>query len=176
MYNINMTILVLAFLLCTLVFSIFAYQKILALDKTARASWASLDIALRARQESAVAIAALIASKYPAQQDFYDRAAVIKTDCHTELLLEDRIKREEFLTLLCSDMLNFAKDKSDILENPVFEEHKLMLERAEEKINFKAVPYNDAVRDYNTLIKSVLTIVVAKMFDFKEKAYFHFKK
>lgn len=164
-------IIALAFILCTLVFGAFAYQKIKDLNKVVAASWAALDVPLRYRQECALAVASLIASLNNVS-DYYDRAAMIKTDCHAEILFSDRVKREQYLTRLIDEMRAYAAANANIKSSIIYNEQMELLAKHTANINARAATYNEAVRDYDTLVSSIPVIIIAKMFDFKEKVYF----
>jgi LemA protein len=92
--------------------------------------------------------------------------------------LDDPAKLQQFqdaqdkLSSAISRLLVVSENYPNLKANENFLQLQSQLEGTENRISVERKKFNDAVQEYNTSVKSFPSVISAKIFGFKEKAYF----
>jgi LemA protein len=79
---------------------------------------------------------------------------------------------QDKLSSSLSRLLLVAENYPNLKANENFLQLQSQLEGTENRISVERKKFNDAVQEYNTSIRSFPTLISAKIFGFKDKAYF----
>jgi LemA protein len=85
-------------------------------------------------------------------------------------------KAQDQLSSSLSRLLVVAENYPQIKSNENFLQLQSQLEGTENRIAVERKKFNEAVQEYNTTVRSFPTLIMAKIFGFKEKQYFKGKE
>ncbi|MGB2579357.1 LemA protein [Elusimicrobium simillimum] len=173
-----MTALIIFFsiLFCTVGFAAYSYFKLSRLHESLKSAWASLDVALRFRREIVKNFVSLTEKHSIETEELVKVINALNTDLDPEVMPNQRSKEEVEISHNLRSFFILTDINLSLTTNENFVLYKKSLAKAEIKIKQTVSGYNNAVRDFNTMLSIFPVSIVGKMFDFERYDFFIFEE
>jgi LemA protein len=164
--------IVLIFGIALIIAGVILYNRLIRSRNRVDTAWSDIDVQLQRRHD-------LIPNLVKAVDQYagYERATLeavteLRAEAKRISDVEDLGKVEEELSAGLQRLIAVAEDYPDLKANENFLNLQSELAETENYLQFARRYYNGSVRDYNTMIATVPSNIVASMFDFIERKFF----
>lgn len=168
-----------AVLLCALLFTGCGYNTMVSQREAVDGQWANVESQYQRRSDLIPNLVNTVqgyaqheASVLTAVTNARTQAASITVDTDDPEAFEKYVEAQSQLSSSLSRLLAVAEAYPDLKANENFLDLQSQLEGTENRIATERNRYNEVVRTYNTTIQKFPGLITAKIFGFKEKAYF----
>lgn len=173
----DLLILTIVLLICTIIFIIVTYNKFVSAKQKVNEAWSDVDVQLKRRHELIPNIVTTVKEYAKHEKDLLEkvtkeRAEAIETNANDLKklgLIEGAIEAD------LGAILMVAEAYPDLKANQNFLKLQEELSETEDQIASSRRIYNANVTNYNTLIVTFPMNLVALLSDFKESSFFEFK-
>lgn len=161
-------LLVAAFILAIPIFS--TYNKIVGLDEQIKTAWAEIENQLQRRSDLIPNLVNTVKGYAKHEKDVFTQIADARSRLAGAKTIPEKIEAASALDSAISRLLVIVENYPALKANESF--NRLMDELAgtENRITVSRMRYNDAVKNYNIVIRRVPGNMIARMFGFKEQA------
>jgi LemA protein len=148
------------------------YNRLVAMKETVDAAWAQVENQLQRRNDLIPNLVEVTRGYAAHEREVFERIA----DARAKLLAggtrEEKIAAANEMTGALGRLLAIAERYPDLKANQQFARLSDELAGTENRIAVERMRYNDAVRAYNTYIKSFPVVLYAGPFGFRPEKYF----
>jgi LemA protein len=148
------------------------YNKMVGMKEGLDAAWAQVENQLQRRNDLIPNLVEVTRGYAAHERDVFDRIA----DARARLLAggtrDERIAAANEMTGALGRLLALSERYPDLKANQQFARLSDELAGTENRIAVERMRYNDAVRDYNSYIKSFPAVLYSGPFGFKPERYF----
>lgn len=194
--SLSMIVIFLPVLLCVLLV-IYLYNNLVSKEEDVFVSWSQVESQYQRRADLIPNLVSTVKGYAEQEKEVLmgvtaERAkiaealaALQQSDAETEALRKEaanHLEDEAFMTKLAAAQERFSKDITGIFalvesypelrSSDNFMALQDQIEGTENRINIARMVFNEAVRDYNKLIRIMPSSLIASTADFKRKAYF----
>ena len=167
-----MTTVIVAVLALVAIAGVVIYNRLIRGRNRVATAWSDIDVQLQRRHD-------LIPRLVEAVDQYakYERATVeavteLRAEAMRQATVGERGKVEERLGEGIGRLLALAENYPDLKANENFLQLQQELVETEDYLQFARRYYNGSVRDYNTMIESVPSNIVAGLFRFEGREFF----
>ncbi len=179
------------FLVLTMLISAFVlygcgYNTLVTLDEKVTSSWSQVENQYQRRADLIPNLVKTVEGAADFEKSVLTEVTEMRSRVgQIKLNAEDLNDPEKFqkyqqaqdgLSSALSRLLVVAENYPQLRSNENFLQLQSQLEGTENRISVERRKFNEAVQEYNTTARSFPTIISAKIFGFKEKAYFKGKE
>ena len=148
------------------------YNRMVSMRENLDAAWAQVENQLQRRNDLIPNLVEVTRGYAAHERDVFDRIA----DARARLLAggsrDERIAAANEMTSALGRLLAISERYPDLKANQQFARLSDELAGTENRIAVERMRYNDAVREYNSYIKSFPVVLYASPFGFKPERYF----
>lgn len=144
------------------------YNSLVSKDQAVQSQWGQVQVVLQRRFDLIPNLVETVKGFASQEQAIYDKITQARTKYAGSPTVENANEVESALARL----LLIAESNPEIKSNTNFLELQSQLEGTENRISVERMRFNEEVRSYNTLVRSVPSNIVAGMFGFSVKDYF----
>ncbi len=155
-----------------LVFFIFAYNRIVKLNNFVKEAWSAIDVQLKRRYNLIPNLLETVKSYANFEKNVMENTVKLRNNAETADTVKKQNNAEIELSKQVKTLLAVVENYPDLKANETYIKLMESLTDIEDTIQYARRYYNGAVRNYNTLIQSFPTMIIADLFKFKEKDYF----
>lgn len=159
-----------AALLIVLAWGIWTYNRFVALRNQVNEAWAGIDVQLQRRYDLVPSLLATVKGYTDHESRVLQRITHLRT--HPELDVDQRADEESGLSRSIGRLFALAEDYPDLKASEGFRQLHDSLVEIEEHLQFARRYYNGSVRDNNNLVQGFPSLLVARLFGFRNAAFF----
>ena len=161
-----------AALLCVMTLAGCGYNEMVAMRERIEAAWAQVENQLQRRNDLIPNLIEVTKGYAAHERDIFEQVANARARLIAGGSRDDKIAAANELSGALGRLLAIAERYPDLKANQQFARLSDELAGTENRIAVERMRYNDAVRAYNSFIKSFPTLLYAEAFGFHPQKYF----
>ena len=150
--------------------AVWTYNRLVRLRNQVDEAWAGIDVQLLRRHELVPNLLATVKGYMNHESGVLERVTRLRGN--PEMVREERASQESGLSRSIGRLFAVAEDYPDLKASEGFRQLHASLVEIEEQLQFARRYYNGSVRDNNNLTEGFPSMLVARIFDFHEAAFF----
>ncbi len=168
-----MTLLIILIILVIVVIAVIAiYNKLVRLRNTVKSSWSDIDVQCKKRYDLVPNLVETVKGYATHERTVFEkvteaRSVGIKASTPAEMAKAENMFRDTLKSLFA-----VAEAYPELKANQNFIQLQSQLQELENNIEYARRYYNAVVRDYNVLIESFPSNLIASQFNFKQSELF----
>jgi LemA protein len=168
-----MTILILVIILAVLVIAVVSiYNKLVRLRNTAKSSWSDIDVQMKKRFDLVPNLVETVKGYAAHEKSVFEKVTQARSMAMQATSPAEMAKAENMLRDTLKSLFAVAEAYPDLKANANFLQLQSQLHELENSIESARRYYNAVVRDFNTLIESFPSNLIASQFSFKQEEFF----
>jgi len=148
------------------------YNKVIALNENVNNAWSQVDTQLKRRYDLIPNLVETVKGYASHEKEIFENLAEARKGYFTATTIEDKAKAATQIEGFLSRLLMFRETYPELKANESFLKLQDTLEGTENRISVERKRYNDAVREFNTYIKSFYGRFFAARVGVTEAKYF----
>jgi LemA protein len=162
-----------AFIVVVLVvWFIGTYNSLVNSDQDVNAKWSQVENQYQRRADLVPNLVATVQGYAKHESSTLEEVTAARSQWAGAKNQDDKMKAATQMDSALSRLMVVVEAYPDLKASSNFATLQAQLEGTENRISTERMRYNDAVRDYNTKIKSIPTSIVADIYGYKDKPYF----
>ena len=153
-----------------LVWGIWTYNRFIRLRNQVDEAWAGIDVQLQRRYDLVPNLLATVKGYMKHESGVLERVTRLRGA--PDLDVESRAGEESGLSRSIGRLFAVAEDYPDLKASEGFRQLHDSLVEIEEHLQFARRYYNGSVRDNNNLVQGFPPLLVARLFGFRQAAFF----
>ncbi len=154
------------------IFTIATYNKLVKLRSRVNDAWAQIDVQLKRRYDLVPNLVETVKGYAKHENEVLTQVTQARASVGSAKTPEDAIAANKELSGALSRLLVVAEKYPELKANTNFMNLQNQLTEIENKIAYARQFYNDTVMNYNQKRELFPSNIIAKIFKFKEAAYF----
>ena len=168
-----MTLIMILIVLAILVVAvIFIYNKLVRLRNTVKTSWSDIDVQLKKRFDLVPNLVETVKGYASHEKTVFEKVTQARSMAMQATSPADMAKAENMLRDTLKTLFAVAEAYPELKANTNFLQLQSQLQEMENNIEYARRYYNAVVRDYNIVIESFPSNLVASQFGFKQEELF----
>ena len=151
---------------------IFAYNRFVSGGNRIAEAWSDIEVQLKRRYDLIPNIVEVVKGYAAHERETFDRVTKARTAAMSAQTPEQRTQAENALTNTLKTLFAVSENYPDLKANVNFLDLQRELADTENKIQAARRFYNGNVRDYNTMLESFPSNIIANVFGFSKKELF----
>lgn len=151
---------------------ITAYNALVVRRNRTEEAWADIEVQLKRRYDLIPNLVETVKGYVAHERNVLERVTVARTQAMGAKTLGDHSTAENALTNTLKTLFAVAENYPELKANANFLDLQRELADSENKIQAARRFYNSNIRDYNTLVQSFPTNMIAQYFRFSAKEFF----
>ncbi|HOO78480.1 MAG TPA: LemA family protein [bacterium] len=148
------------------------YNRLVASRNRVREGWSGIDVQLKRRHDLVPALVAAVAGYRDHERTVLEEVARARSNCLAAQDLPERARAENDLARSLKSLFAVSEAYPELAAGAQFLSLQQRLSEIEDAIQMARRYYNGAVRDYNILIESFPSSLVARLGGFAPRSYF----
>ena len=166
-----MTIIVVGLVLLAIV-GVVIYNRLIRSRNRVSTAWSDIDVQLQRRHDLVPQLVKAVDQYAKYERATLEAVTQLRAEAMQEIDVRARGKVEERLGAGLERLLALAESYPDLKANENFLNLQNQLVETENYLQFARRYYNGSVRDYNTMIESVPSNIVASLFRISQRDFF----
>ncbi len=168
-----MTILIIVIILAILVIAVVSiYNKLVRLRNTVKSSWSDIDVQMKKRFDLVPNLVETVKGYAAHEKSVFEKVTQARSMAMQATSPAEMAKAENMLRDTLKSLFAVAEAYPDLKANANFLQLQSQLHELENSIESARRYYNAVVRDFNTLIESFPSNLIASQFSFKQEEFF----
>jgi len=168
-----MTLIILLIILAILVIAVVSiYNKLVRLRNTVKSSWSDIDVQCKKRYDLVPNLVETVKGYASHEKAVFEKVTQARTMAMQASTPVEMAKAENMLRDTLKSLFAVAEAYPELKANANFMQLQSQLQELENNIEYARRYYNAVVRDYNILIESFPSNLIAKQFSFKQEELF----
>ncbi len=156
-----------------LLFLAWTFNRLVALRQRVNNGWSEIDVQLRRRYDLIPNLVEAVKGYAAHEREVFEQVAELRSKASQTTGVADKAQAENILTGALKSLFAVAENYPDLKANQNFLALQEELSATESKIAYARQFYNDQVMLLNTKIQSFPASIVAGMFGFTPREFFH---
>ena len=148
------------------------YNRLIRSRNRVSTAWSDVDVQLQRRHDLIPQLVKAVDAYSKYERATIEAVTELRVEAMRVVDVEARGKAEESLGAGVSRLLALAESYPDLKANENFMKLQAELIETENYLQFARRYYNGSVRDYNTMMQTVPSNIVASAFAFREREFF----
>ncbi len=165
-------LVVLGFVLAAGIFTIAVYNRLIRLRNTVRSSWSDIDVQLKKRYDLVPNLVETVKGYASHEKNVFENVTRARSTAMQVAAPADKAKAENALTETLKSLFALAEAYPELKANANFMQLQTQLKDLEDNIENARRYYNAVVRDFNIVIESFPSNIVASSFGFRQEEFF----
>jgi LemA protein len=168
-----MTLIIILIVLAILVVAVISiYNKLVRLRNTVKSSWSDIDVQLKKRFDLVPNLVETVKGYASHEKTVFEKVTQARSMAMQATSPADMAKAENMLRDTLKTLFAVAEAYPELKANTNFLQLQSQLQEMENNIEYARRYYNAVVRDYNIVIESFPSNLVASQFGFKQEELF----
>lgn len=164
--------IVLGLVLIAALAAIVIYNKLVRLRNTVDASWSDIDVQLKKRYDLVPNLVETVKGYASHEKSVFEKVTEARSMAMQATTPEQKAAAENMLGQTLKSLFAVAEAYPDLKASTNFTQLQTQLQGLEDNIENARRYYNAVVRDYNTLIQSFPSNLLATQFSFNRREFF----
>ncbi len=170
---VSLAILVIIVIFLVIIFALIAiYNKLIRLRNTVKSSWSDIDVQLKKRYDLVPNLVETVKGYAAHEKHVFEKVTEARSKAIHASSPADKAKAENMLTDTLKSLFAVAEAYPELKANTNFLQLQSQLKELEDNIEYARRYYNAVVRDYNIMIESIPSNIVASTFRFEKEEFF----
>ncbi len=170
---VSLAILVIIVIFLVIIFALIAiYNKLIRLRNTVKSSWSDIDVQLKKRYDLVPNLVETVKGYAAHEKHVFEKVTEARSKAIHASSPADKAKAENMLTDTLKSLFAVAEAYPELKANTNFLQLQSQLKELEDNIEYARRYYNAIVRDYNIMIESIPSNIVASTFRFEKEEFF----
>lgn len=165
-------LVILGILLAVVFFGIVIYNKLVRLRNTVKSSWSDIDVQLKKRYDLVPNLVETVKGYAAHEKSTFENVTKARSTAMHATTPADKAKAENMFMETLKSLFAIAEAYPELKANVNFTQLQTQLKELEDSIEYARRYYNAVVRDFNILIESFPSNIVASSFNFKQEEFF----
>jgi len=165
-------LVILGIFLINVIFGIAIYNKLIRLRNTVKSSWSDIDVQLKKRYDLVPNLVETVRGYASHERNLLENVTKARSTAMHAATPADKAKAENMLTDTLKSLFALAEAYPDLKANANFMQLQSQIKELEDNIEYARRYYNAVVRDFNIIIESFPSNIVAGAFGFKQEEFF----
>lgn len=167
-----MTFLILVAIGAVLAYGIALYNRLIRGRNRVDTSWSDIDVQLQRRHDLIPRLVTAVDQYAKYEKATLEAVTELRAEAMQQTEVQARGEIEEQISAGLGKIIALAENYPDLKANENFLNLQNELVETENYLQFARRYYNGSVRDFNTMIESVPSNIIASLFDFAQRNYF----
>lgn len=152
--------------------SIAIYNRLIRLRNTVKSSWSDIDVQLKKRYDLVPNLVEIVKGYASHERAVFEKVTEARSMAMHASSPAEKAKTENILRDTLKSLFAVAEAYPELKANANFMQLQSQLQELENNIEYARRYYNAVVRDFNIMIESVPSNIIASMFNFKQEEFF----
>lgn len=148
------------------------YNKLIRLRNTVKSSWSDIDVQCKKRFDLVPNLVETVKGYASHERTLFEKVTEARTLALKATTPQEMAKAENMIRDTLKTLFAVAESYPDLKANQNFIQLQTQLQDLENNIEYARRYYNAVVRDFNILIESFPSNIIASMFNFKQAELF----
>jgi LemA protein len=168
-----MTLLIILIIIAIIIFSgIAIYNKLIRLRNTVKSSWSDIDVQCKKRYDLVPNLVETVKGYASHEKAVFEKVTQARSMAMQATSPAEMAKAENMLRDTLKSLFAVAEAYPELKANANFMQLQSQLQELENNIEYARRYYNAVVRDYNIMIESFPSNLIASQFKFKQEEFF----
>ncbi len=169
----KMTLLIILAIVAALIITVIAiYNKLVRLRNTVKSSWSDIDVQCKKRYDLVPNLVETVKGYASHEKAVFEKVTQARAMAMQATTPQEMAKAENMLRDTLKSLFAVAEAYPELKANANFMQLQSQLQELENNIEYARRYYNAVVRDYNILIESFPSNLIASQFGFKQEELF----
>ncbi|MDI6801703.1 MAG: LemA family protein [Thermodesulfovibrionales bacterium] len=168
----SLALIIFALVLIVVFGVIVIYNKLIRLRNTVKSSWSDIDVQLKKRYDLVPNLVETVKGYASHEKSVFERVTEARSMAMQASSPAEKAKAENMLRETLKSLFAVAEAYPELKANANFMQLQSQLKELEDSIEYARRYYNAVVRDYNILIESFPSNVIASQFKFEKGEFF----
>lgn len=165
-------LIIIGILMAVISFVIVTYNKLIRLKNTVKSSWSDIDVQLKKRYDLVPNLVETVKGYASHEKSVFERVTEARSMAMRASSPADKAKAENMLTDTLKTLFALSEAYPELRANANFMQLQSQLKEIEDNIEYSRRYYNAVVRDFNIIVESFPSNIIASMFAFKQEEFF----
>jgi LemA protein len=165
-------LVILIIFLSAIFLGVAIYNKLIRLKNTVKSSWSDIDVQLKKRYDLVPNLVETVKGYASHEKTVFQNVTTARAAAMQASTPADKAKAENMLRETLKSLFAVAEAYPELKANTNFLQLQSQLKDLEDNIEYARRYYNAVVRDFNILIESFPSNIVASSFGFKQEEFF----
>jgi LemA protein len=165
-------LVILIIFLAAIFLGVAIYNKLIRLKNTVKSSWSDIDVQLKKRYDLVPNLVETVKGYASHEKTVFQNVTTARAAAMQASTPADKAKTENMLRETLKSLFAVAEAYPELKANTNFLQLQSQLKDLEDNIEYARRYYNAVVRDFNILIESFPSNIVASSFGFKQEEFF----
>ncbi|OGW37550.1 MAG: hypothetical protein A2Y97_04430 [Nitrospirae bacterium RBG_13_39_12] len=165
-------LITLGIIVLVLSFAIAIYNKLIRLKNTVKSSWSDIDVQLKKRYDLVPNLVETVRGYATHERTVFEKVTEARSVAMRASTPAEKSKTENMFRDTLKSLFAVAEAYPELKANVNFIQLQSQLKELEDNIEYARRYYNAVVRDFNILIESFPSNIVASSFGFKQEEFF----
>jgi LemA protein len=165
-------LVILGIFIAIIFFGIAIYNKLIRLRNTVKSSWSDIDVQLKKRYDLVPNLVETVKGYASHERGVFENVTKARSMAMQASTPADKAKAENMFRETLKSLFAVAEAYPDLKANANFMQLQSQLKELEDNIEYARRYYNAVVRDFNILIESFPSNIIATSFNFKQEEFF----
>jgi LemA protein len=168
-----MTLFIILGIIVVIVFAaVTMYNKLVRLRNTVKSSWSDIDVQCKKRYDLVPNLVEAVKGYASHEKSVFERVTQARSMAMQAHSPAEMAKAENMIRDTLKSLFAVAEAYPELKANANFQQLQSQLQELENNIEYARRYYNAVVRDYNTLIESFPSNLIASQFKFQKEEFF----
>jgi LemA protein len=165
-------LVILGIFLAVIIFGVAIYNRLIRLRNTVKSSWSDIDVQLKKRYDLVPNLVETVKGYASHEKTVFENVTKARSMAMQASTPADKAKAENFLRDTLKSLFALAEAYPELKANANFMQLQSQLKELEDNIENARRYFNAVVRDFNILIESFPSNIIAGSFGFKQEEFF----
>jgi len=165
-------LIILGICLAVVISGIAIYNKLIRLRNTVKSSWSDIDVQLKKRYDLVPNLVETVKGYASHEKNVFENVTKARSMAMNAATPADKAKAENMLTDTLKSLFALAEAYPELKANANFMQLQTQVKELEDNIESARRYYNAVVRDFNIVIESFPSNIVASSFGFRQEEFF----
>jgi LemA protein len=165
-------LIILGIFLSVIIFGIAIYNKLIRLRNTVKSSWSDIDVQLKKRYDLVPNLVETVKGYASHEKSVFENVTKARSMAMNAATPADKAKAENMLTDTLKSLFALAEAYPELKANANFMQLQTQVKELEDNIESARRYYNAVVRDFNIVIESFPSNIIASSFGFRREEFF----
>lgn len=167
-----MVYIIAGILLAILIYIVIAYNKLVKLRNLVREAWSSVDVQLKRRYDLIPNLVEAVKGYAGFEKNVLEEITSLRSSAESAETVMKQAEAENRISGGLKKFFALVENYPDLKASASYSKLMDGLVDAEEQIQYARRYYNGTVRNYNTAVESFPDMVIANLFNFKQREFF----
>ncbi len=151
---------------------VIIYNKLVRLRNTVKSSWSDIDVHLKKRYDLVPNLVETVKGYASHEKSVFEKVTEARSVAMRSATPADKAKAENMFTETLKSLFAVAEAYPELKANANFMQLQSQLKELEDNIEYARRYYNAVVRDFNIMIESFPSNIIAGIFGFRQEKFF----